>query len=125
VNAILAKPEIDATLRNVDSASSSLDRLLADPGLKATVDNTSAVTDRLRKLAESGEVDQMVKSIDDLAQRLDAFVGDNQYDVRVIVQDLRVTADNLRTLSATLKRYPAGALIGGPPERLQLPGKSP
>jgi len=56
---------------------------------------------------------------------MDAFVADNQYDVRVIVQDLRATAGNLRTLSETLKRYPAGALIGGPPTKLQLPGKSP
>jgi phospholipid/cholesterol/gamma-HCH transport system substrate-binding protein len=125
VNAILTKPEIDATLRNVDSASARLDRLLADPGLKASVDNTSAFTERLRKLTESGEIDRMVKSIDDLAQRLDAVAADNQYDVRVIVEDLRATAGNLRTLSETLKRYPAGALVGGPPEKLQLPGKSP
>jgi len=41
--------------------------------------------------------------------------------VRVIVRDLRITADNLRELSATIKRYPAGALIGGPPEKVQLP----
>jgi ABC-type transporter Mla subunit MlaD len=125
VNAILAKPDIDATLHNLDSASGRLDRLLAEPGLKSTVDNTAAMTDRLRKLAESGEIDRMVTGIDALAQRLDAVVGDNQYDVRVIVQDLRVTAGNLRTLSETLKRYPAGALVGGPPEKLQLPGKSP
>ena len=59
---------------------------------------------------------------DETAERLDALIGDNQYDVRVIVQDLRVTADNLRALSETVKRYPAGALFGGPPEKVQLPG---
>jgi hypothetical protein len=42
--------------------------------------------------------------------------------VRVIAQDLRVTADNLRALSETVKRYPAGALFGAPPDRLKLPG---
>jgi len=125
LNAILAKPDIDATLHNLDSASGRLDRLLAEPGLKATVDNAAAATDRLRKLAESGEIDRTVTSVDQLAQRIDAVVGDNQYDVRVIVQDLRAVAGNLRTLSETLKRYPAGALVGGPPEKLQLPGKSP
>jgi len=35
-----------------------------------------------------------------------------------------VTADNLRTLSENIKRYPAGALVGGPPEKVQLPGRS-
>jgi len=99
---ILEKPEIDTTLRSLDSATGHLDRLLADPAL-----------------------DQAVKSIDDLVQRLDAVVGDNQYDARATIQALHATAENLRTLSETLKRYPAGALISGPPEKLQLPGKSP
>ena len=99
---ILEKPEIDTTLHNFDSATGHLDQLLSDPAL-----------------------DQAVKSMDDLAQRLDAVVGDNQYDARATVQALRATAENLRTLSETLKRYPAGALISGPPEKLQLPGKSP
>ena len=98
---ILDKPEIDATLHNIDSASGNLDRVLADPALKQTV-----------------------QSIDDLVQRLDAVVADNQYDARATVQALRATMDNLRTLSETLKRYPAGVLIGGPPEKLHLPEKS-
>ena len=78
----------------------------------------------MRKLADNGDLDRMVKRIDDSAERLDALIGDNQYDDRVIVQDLRVTADNLRVLSETVKRYPAGALIGGPPEKVQLPRNS-
>jgi phospholipid/cholesterol/gamma-HCH transport system substrate-binding protein len=125
LNAILARPDVDATLRNLASATGRADALLADPGLKQSVDNTAALTGRLRGLADSGDLDRMVKSIDDVTTRIDALVADNQYDVRVIVQDLRVTANNLRTLSETLKRYPAGALVGGPPEKLELPGKSP
>jgi phospholipid/cholesterol/gamma-HCH transport system substrate-binding protein/paraquat-inducible protein B len=122
---ILDKPEVDATLRSLASASAHVDQLLADPGLKASVDNAAAFTGRLRKLSDSGEIDRMVKGLADLVQRLDAVVGDNQYDVRVMIQDLRTTADNLRTLSEALKRYPAGALLGGPPEKVQLPGKTP
>lgn len=125
LKAVLDKPEVDATLRSLASASGHLDQVLADPGLTASIDNAAAITARLRQIAASGEFDRMVKSLGDLVQRLDGVVGDNQYDVRVIVQDLRVTADNLRTLSEALKRYPAGALIGGPPDKLQLPGKSP
>jgi len=125
VNAILARPDIDAALHNIASASGRLDRLLADPAVKQTVDNTAVFTNSLRKLADSGEIDRMVTSINDAAQSIEGLVVDNQYDVRVIVQDLRATAGNLRTLSATLKRYPAGVLIGGPPDKLQLPVKSP
>lgn len=125
VNVILAKPDVEATVHNLASASARLDRLLAEPGFKQTVENAARITDRLRKLAESGDLDLMVKNINDAAARIDALVGDNQYDVRAIVQDLRVTADNLRMLSESLKRYPAGALLGGPPDKVQLPGKSP
>jgi phospholipid/cholesterol/gamma-HCH transport system substrate-binding protein/paraquat-inducible protein B len=101
-----------------------LKRLLAQPHIGETLANLAAISGRLRQFVDSGEIDQMGKTFDDLAQRLDAVVGDNQYDLRAIVQDLRSTADNMRTLSETLKRYPAGALIGGPPKKLHFPGES-
>jgi phospholipid/cholesterol/gamma-HCH transport system substrate-binding protein len=124
IDRILANAPIDNTLRKIDSAATSLDGILADPGLKQTVDNVVAVSARLRKLAEDGDLDRLVKRIDDTAERLDALIGDNQYDFRVTIQDLRVTANNLRLLSETVKRYPAGALFGGPPDKIELPGKS-
>ncbi|MFY9973837.1 MAG: hypothetical protein WAK53_06265 [Chromatiaceae bacterium] len=39
----------------------------------------------------------------------------------MVVEDLRATADNLRTLSETAKRYPAGILFGAPPEKGGFP----
>ena len=114
-----------ALLTDSRATVNDLKRILDKPDIDETLRNVAAATGRLRKFTDSGEIDQMGKSLDDLAQRLNAVVGDNQYDLHVIVQDLRATADNLRTLSETLKRYPAGALIGGPPEKLQIPGNSP
>ena len=99
IDRILAAAPIDQTLRKLDSASTRIDALLAD----------------------DGDVDRMVTHIDETAQRLAALIGDNQYDVRVIVQDLHITADNLRELSETVKHYPAGALVAGPPDKVQLP----
>jgi ABC-type transporter Mla subunit MlaD len=124
IDRILAAAPVQQTLRKLDSVSTRLDDLLADPGLKQTVDNVAVISARVRKLADDGELDRMVKRIDDTAERLDALIGDNQYDVRGIVQDLRVTADNLRALSETVKRYPAGALVGGPPDKIELPVKT-
>ena len=66
-----------------------------------------------------------MKGIDGAAARLDVLLGDNQYDVRMIVQDLRMTAGNLRALSDTIRRDPAGILIGGPPQKVRLPGGTP
>jgi len=121
---ILAAAPIAQTVRRIDSAAARLDGLLADPALKQTVDNTAAITTRLRKLADDGDLDRMVKRVGDAAERVDALVADNQYDIGVIVQDLRVTTNNLRTLSETVKRYPAGLLVGGPPDKVPLPGTS-
>ena len=125
IDGLLSKPDIEATLHNAASATSRLDGLLADPGLKDTVNNIDAISVRLRKLVSSGDMDRLVKSLDATATRLSGVVGDNQYDIRVIVQDLRVAANNIRMLSDSLKRNPTGVLLGGPPEKIQLPEKSP
>jgi ABC-type transporter Mla subunit MlaD len=102
-----------------------MDRLLAEPSLKQTLDNVAVISARVRQMTDDGELDRLVKDLDDTSERLDALVGDNQYDVRAIVEDLRTTAGNLRALSESVKRYPAGVLVGGPPEKVQLPGHSP
>jgi hypothetical protein len=125
LDGLLARPDVDATLRNVASATGRVDGIFADPGIKQTVDNLADVGVRMRNFAASGEMDRTVKSLDDSASRLSVMVGDNQLDLRVIVEDLRVTADNIRVLSEALKRNPTGVLVGGPPEKIQLPGKSP
>jgi ABC-type transporter Mla subunit MlaD len=125
LDAVLTRPEIAIFLGNMAQASGRLDDLLADPGLKQTVGNVAETSERLRRFAAAGELDRTVRRIDELASRLNAVVRDNGYDVRVIVQDLRVSADNIRTLSDTIKRNPAGVLLGGPPEKVQFPGRSP
>ncbi|HUN69381.1 MAG TPA: hypothetical protein VMU46_11315, partial [Burkholderiales bacterium] len=117
--------EAAGLLKDTRVAVARVNVILANPGIRQTVDNAGEISERLRKLADSGELDRMVTSIGDAAARIDGIVAENQYDVRVLVQDLRVTAANLRTLSEALKRYPAGALLGGPPDKVQIPGKSP
>jgi ABC-type transporter Mla subunit MlaD len=124
VDSALAAAPLDQTFRKLDSVSGRLDALLGDPAVKQTLDDVAVVTARLRKIADDGDLDRMVTQLDDAAERLDVLLGDNQYDLRVIVQDLRTTTGNLRALSETLKRYPAGVLVGGPPDKLQLPASS-
>jgi len=124
LNEILAKAPIEEAVRNFSQASASAGRVLGDPKIGQSVANIEAVTDRLRKIAEAGEFDRIAKKLDDLIARLDGMVADNQYDVRAIIQDLRVTANNLRAVSESVKRYPAGALIGGPPEKVEIPKES-
>ena len=112
-------------LRNANATFERVDRVLAAAPLEQTLRHLNSASSRLDALlAEDGDVNGMIRHIDAAAGRVDALIADNQHDVGAIVQDLRVTADNLRALSETVKRYPAGALVGGPPEEIQLPGAS-
>jgi ABC-type transporter Mla subunit MlaD len=115
---------LQAALKTADGTLSRMDRLLADPALKQTLDNVAVISGRVRQMTDDGELDRLVKDLDDASVRLDSLVGDNQYDVRATVEDLRATAGNLRAVSESVKRYPAGVLLGGPPEKIQLPGHS-
>jgi len=120
---VIAAAPVDQAVQKIASASARLDSLLANPGLSRTVDNAAAFTGSLKAIADAGSLDRVVQNLDRTIQRIDALVGDNQYDARVLVQDLRATADNLRTLSENAKRYPAGILFGAPPEKVALPVK--
>jgi len=111
-----------AVLHDARSTFGRIDRLLADGHIEQTLRNLDSASARIDSLlADGGDVDRLVKDIDQAAQRADALLGDNQYDVRAIVQDLRTTSANLRTLSDSVKRYPAGALLAGPPDKVELP----
>jgi ABC-type transporter Mla subunit MlaD len=125
LNHILAAAPIDHTLVRLDSLAAHLDTLAGDPALPETLHNLQALSARLRKMSDDGDLDRLVSGLDQAAERLQIMLGDNQYDVRVMVQDLRATASNLRALSETLKRDPAGVLLGGPPDKVQLPGGGP
>lgn len=111
--------DADSLLRDANATIVRAEPMVAD--LRQSVDNLGVITGNLRAVTEKGDLDRTIARIEEAVDRVNGLVGDNQYDVRVIVQDLRVTADNLRQLSTTIKRYPAGALISGPPEKVRLP----
>ena len=121
--------ELAATLQHAlvkaDGTLTSVDQLLADPALKQTIDNVAVISGHVRRITDNGDLDRLVQQLDDASGRLDVLLQDNQYDVRGIVEDLRTTASNVRALSENLRRYPAGVLVGGPPEKIQLPQHSP
>lgn len=111
-------------LKTANATIASVNRATASPGVKQSIDNVAAITTRLRELAGRGDLDRTIDQLEETIARLDGMVGDNQYDLRVTVEELRTTAENLRTLSTSLKRNPAGALIGRPPEKVQLPQRT-
>jgi ABC-type transporter Mla subunit MlaD len=123
VQGVLANANV--SLLKLDSVATRLDSLVGNPALGETLQNVAVLSGRLRTLADKGDLDRLVSGMDEAAGRLDVLLGDNQYDVRLIVQDLRMTADNLRALSGSIRRDPAGILLGGPPKKIQLPAGAP
>jgi phospholipid/cholesterol/gamma-HCH transport system substrate-binding protein/paraquat-inducible protein B len=116
---------LQEAFKSANGTLARLDRLLADPSLKQTIDNAAVVSGRVREVTEDGQLNRLAKDLEDTSERLDALVGDNQYDVRTAVEDLRTTASNLRAVSEALRQYPAGVLVGGPPEKIKLSGHTP
>ncbi|MBK1723878.1 MlaD family protein [Thiocystis violacea] len=117
----LAEAPIAQAMRRFASASKRVDDLLADPSFGRTLHNAEDFSARLKAIAEGDALARTLTNLDQTLQRVDALVGDNQYDVRVIVADLRVTAANLRALSERAKRDPAGFFIGGPRQGAEFP----
>lgn len=117
----LARAPIDEAVVGVRDSAQRLDRLLASPQLPAALNDLAQAAARLRKIADSGELDRLLSNLDRLSARTDQLVGSNQYDVRVLVEDLRSSAANLRALTETAKLYPAGLLFGEPPPPVVLP----
>ncbi|EXJ16409.1 MlaD family protein [Imhoffiella purpurea] len=112
---------IDEAVQNVSKTAERLERLLADPNIGRTLEDTAALSARLRKIADQAPLGRMLDTLDRTAERLEAVVGDNQYDVRVMIEDLRAAADNLRDLSETLKRDPSSIIIGRPARPIDIP----
>ena len=124
VNRIVSGPRVEELIGNLSSASGRVDKLLSNPELGHTVANASALSARLRNSAENGELDRIMKNLDRALQRTDALLAENQYDLRGVVQDLRVTAANFRRMSETARNFPPGLLVGGPPQKVELPNDS-
>jgi ABC-type transporter Mla subunit MlaD len=117
--------QLRAGLKTTNATLARIDRLLTDPSIKQTVDNAAIISGRIRQVTDHGELDRLISDVEGTSARVDALIGDNQYDVRATVEDLRSTAGNLRLLSESLRNYPVGVLLSGPPERIRLPEHSP
>ena len=89
--------------------------------LAALEDNTKS----LNSILESQEVKQTLKNLSQTLEnvntasgRFNRFTSDKQQELDRILEDIRVTSENLRELTDTAKRYPSWFLFGNPPPPL-------
>jgi len=82
-------------------------------------------TKSLNSILESQEVKQTLKNLSQTLEnvntasgRFNRFTSDKQQELDRILEDIRVTSENLRELTDTAKRYPSWFLFGNPPPPL-------
>jgi phospholipid/cholesterol/gamma-HCH transport system substrate-binding protein/paraquat-inducible protein B len=120
IDRALAQAKLGETFENLRTASARLDRLLADPALESTPRDVAVVAARLRRLAESGELDTLLRNATQAVARVDGMLGANQYDLRVAIEDLRASMDNLRAITELARRNPAGLIFSEPPRPIDF-----
>jgi ABC-type transporter Mla subunit MlaD len=115
IDKLVDRSGLDETLRHARRATARAETILSDPAFDSIPGDIAAVAQRTRVLVDEPQLDQMIQSANKLVARLDGLVGATQYDARAAIEDLRVSMENLRALSASARRYPAGLLFGDPP----------
>jgi ABC-type transporter Mla subunit MlaD len=132
--------ELQTTLKTgpANQALTNAATLLADldtavkqadlPGLTASLRQTSEGVNTLAQGPETREaVRKLTQALDKLpaavaalqgmVSHLDRTQADLAASLAPVLRDARTTVANLRDLSDSLARYPAGAVFGGPPPR--------
>lgn len=108
LDALLESPELSATLSNASELTQNLNSQLGTGELRSTLTNVEAASEDLPLM-----MSQLGKTL----RRLDRLVSGESSDVSETLTNLRLTSENLRQLTDTVKKYPSYVLFGRPPER--------
>lgn len=78
----------------------------------------AAITRAADRLADAAaKLPALVTALETTVRRTSGDVSDLQSGLIPVLRDARAAAANLRETTETLRRYPAGVLLGGPPPR--------
>lgn len=101
------------------------------PGIDTAVKDAQGALAAIREILQSRETRQMTSglaaagtrlpqtagAIEQAARRLDGVMADADRDLGPMLRDLRLTAENLRAITETMRQYPSQVLFGAPPPR--------
>ncbi len=99
----------------------SVDGVISDPEVKEIVSSLAQISKSLNSsLKDKGDINKLIKDLDRAAVRLDVIMADNQSDINYVIKDLRVTVENLKSFSETLKNQPSSIIFSSEPEKLKI-----
>ncbi|KRT64234.1 MAG: paraquat-inducible ABC-type transporter [Candidatus Dadabacteria bacterium CSP1-2] len=98
----LIAQDIRELLEVLENSSKRLDSILHSKEVQQTLTNLS----------------QTLENINTTSRKVSRFTSSERHELDRIIEDLRVTTENLRELTDTAKRYPSWFLFGNPPPPL-------
>ncbi|EME0894102.1 MCE family protein [Vibrio parahaemolyticus] len=108
-------------LMNTNGMVKSVDSVVSDPEVKEIVSSLAQISKSLNSsLKDKGDINKLIKDLDQAAVRLDVIMSDNQSDINYVIKDLRVTVENLKSFSETLKNKPSSIIFSSEPEKLKI-----
>lgn len=105
--------------KEVRQTSQRINKILDKPEIDAIFSDTSKTMQGAQKLMTSlsKDVPETVANLKRTIQRIDSLVSNQQYEIQVILENIREISENLNELSENLKKYPSGTIFGQPPPR--------
>lgn len=97
------------------AAAAALRGLAGGPQTHDALAATARAADRLADVAS--KLPALVTALEATVRRTSGGLVDAQSELAPLLRDARAAAANLRDTTETLRRYPAGVLMGGPPPR--------
>ncbi len=108
--------DLSLVLAELRRTLAGIDRLTGSEEMKDVPADLAATLRRLREVAESPELRRTLAALDRSTQRVDRALDGREQDIADLLSNLRATSANLKALSETLRRDPAGTLLAAPPK---------
>ncbi len=122
-----SQEDLVETVREMRGAAGSLNRVGARMAEflegKEGEKGLASTTSTLRNVQNAtAELSQSAVRLHAVLDRVNALTAEQQANIQGVLESARVVMDNLKDLSADVKRYPSGAIFGGPPGAVE-PGR--
>ena len=106
-------PELNDTRERLDRLIDRLNTIASDVEIGAAMDNLDRTMAAIRAAAEGlpGTINRLDRAIGEI----ESLLSGEEQNLRLMLNDMRLTVQNLRDFTETLKRYPAAVLFGKEP----------
>lgn len=107
--------DLPALVADLRASAAALRGTLDSKETRALLAASTQAAERLA--ATTAKLPALIAALEATVRRADAGTADVQAGLVPVLRDARAAAASLRETSENLRRYPAGALLGGPPPR--------